>query len=100
MEHDIGMDCGHAASTNAPTKPEINTGDKNKEAAELLAKQSNIDNVELKEEFVVVKINDANVDYSFIPQLLLQNGYRLRMFREEELSLEDAFMVLTKGITN
>lgn len=79
---------------------QINTGDKNKEAADLLAQQSNIDNVELKEEFIVVKINDPNVDYSFIPHILLQNGYRLRMFREEELSLEDAFMVLTKGITN
>ena len=75
-------------------------GDRVNIEADLLAKQSNIDNVELKEEFVVVKINDPNVDYSFIPQILLQNGYRLRMFREEELSLEDAFMVLTKGITN
>ncbi|MBY0585546.1 ABC transporter ATP-binding protein [bacterium] len=78
----------------------ISTGDRNTEAAELLRQQPKIDFVELKEEFVVVRINDPSVDYSFIPTLLLQNGYRLRLFREEELSLEDAFMVLTKGITN
>jgi ABC-2 type transport system ATP-binding protein len=78
----------------------ISTGDRNTEATELLRQQPKIDSVELKEEFIVVRINDPTVDYSFIPTLLLHNGYRLRLFREEELSLEDAFMVLTKGITN
>jgi ABC-2 type transport system ATP-binding protein len=32
--------------------------------------------------------------------MLLQNGFKLRLFREEEINLEDAFMALTKGITN
>ena len=78
----------------------ISTGDRNTDAAELLKRQPNITAVEMKEEYVIVRIDDPNVDYSFIPTLLLQNGFRLRLFREEELSLEDAFMVLTKGITS
>lgn len=78
----------------------ISTGDRDGEAIELLRQQPSLDQVDRKEEYIVVRINDPSVDYSFIPTLLLQNGYRLRLFREEELSLEDAFMVLTKGITS
>ena len=78
---------------------QINT-DRNEEVYRLLSQQPNIDSVELKPTHVQVKIDDASVDYSFIPTLLLQNDFRLRLFREEEISLEDAFMVLTKGITN
>ena len=78
----------------------ISTGERNQEAYELLSKQPNIDSVELKDERLVVRIDDPAIDYSFIPSLLLENGFRLRLFREEELSLEDAFMALTKGITS
>jgi ABC-2 type transport system ATP-binding protein len=78
----------------------ISTGDRNVEAADMLRRQQNIEEVELKDEHIIVRFADPNIDYSFIPTLLMQNGYRLRMFREEELSLEDAFMVLTQGITN
>lgn len=78
----------------------ISTGDRNHEALPLLERHPQINSVEEKEEFIVVRIHDPDVDYSFIPTLLLENGFRIRMFREEELSLEDAFMALTKGITN
>ncbi|MDX1962743.1 MAG: ABC transporter ATP-binding protein [Pirellulales bacterium] len=38
-------------------------------------------------------------DYSDLPTMLVGQGLRLRLFREEEFNLESAFMVLTKGIT-
>ena len=38
-------------------------------------------------------------DYTSLAESLVQAGYRLKTFREEELNLETAFMVLTKGIT-
>ncbi|QDU63727.1 putative ABC transporter ATP-binding protein YbhF [Planctomycetes bacterium Pan216] len=79
---------------------QISTGDRDNEAAELLAKQDNISNVEVKVDHLVVRIDDPETDYSFIPTLLLENGFRLRLFREEEISLEDAFMALTKGLTS
>ena len=78
----------------------ISTGDRDAEAIGLLKEHPLIASVEQKEEHLVVKINDPSIDYSFIPTLLLENGFRLRLFREQDLSLEDAFMALTKGITN
>jgi ABC-2 type transport system ATP-binding protein len=47
-----------------------------------------------------VTLNDGVHDGSFIPELLLKNGLRLKMFKEEEIDLEDVFMGITKGITN
>ena len=37
-------------------------------------------------------------DYSELPTLLLENGFKLTLFREEEVNLETAFMELTKGL--
>jgi ABC-2 type transport system ATP-binding protein len=39
-------------------------------------------------------------DASFIAEMLVRDGFRLSMLREEEVNLETAFMGLTKGITN
>ncbi|NMC20332.1 MAG: ABC transporter ATP-binding protein [Thermogutta sp.] len=46
---------------------------------------------------VALKSNDA--DYSELAEILVQAGFRLTLFREEEINLETAFMVLTRGIT-
>lgn len=78
----------------------ISTGDRNGEAFSILKGHPNIDQVEQRPDYLVVRLNDPQIDYSFIPSLLLENGFRLRLFREEEVNLEDAFMALTKGITN
>jgi ABC-2 type transport system ATP-binding protein len=78
----------------------IHTGERDADAARLLEAQDNVAAVELKDRFISVRIDDPAVDYSFIPTLLLNNGFKLRLFREEEINLEDAFMALTKGITN
>lgn len=47
-----------------------------------------------------VTLKDEVTDYSELPTALVQAGYRLNLFREEELNLETAFMALTKGITS
>jgi len=47
-----------------------------------------------------VTLNDDVHDGSFIAELLVKNGFRLKMLREEEIDLEDVFMAITKGITN
>jgi ABC-2 type transport system ATP-binding protein len=39
-------------------------------------------------------------DGSFLADVLLQNNFRLKMLKEEEIDLEDVFMGITKGITN
>jgi ABC-2 type transport system ATP-binding protein len=71
-------------------------------AKETLEKQSNVLSVELKadEDFLVVTLQDGLDDGSFIADLLVQNSFRVKMLKEEEIDLEDVFMGITKGITN
>ncbi len=49
---------------------------------------------------LLVTLNDGAGDGSFIAELLVRNGFRLTMLKEEEIDLEDVFMGITKGITN
>src|SRR5262249_14986627 len=71
-------------------------------ARDQLSKHSDIASVELKgdEETMLVTLNDEVHDGSFIAELLVKNGFRLKMLKEEEIDLEDVFMGITKGITN
>jgi ABC-2 type transport system ATP-binding protein len=71
-------------------------------AKELIEKQSDVLKVESDDhdEHMRVTLNDGVHDGSFIAELLVNNGYRLRMLKEEEIDLEDVFMAITKGITN
>ena len=48
-------------------------------------------------EILQVRLKPGTEDYSDLPSLLLERGLRLRLFREEEVNLETAFMELTKG---
>jgi ABC-2 type transport system ATP-binding protein len=57
--------------------------------------------VEVKEdETLTVTLAGEVRDGSFIADLLVTNGLRLRLLKEEEIDLEDVFMGITKGITN
>ncbi len=58
--------------------------------------------IEMKNEddLLQVTLNDGVHDGSFIADVLVKNGFRLKMLKEEEIDLEDVFMGITKGITN
>jgi ABC-2 type transport system ATP-binding protein len=75
---------------------------RNTEAMELVRNHSSVDTVEPKEkgEFFNVTLKDGLDDGSFLAEILVRNGFRLKMLREEEIDLEDVFMGITKGITN
>src|SRR5271163_2572234 len=75
---------------------------RNLEAKEQLRDHSSVDTVEPKEkgEYFNVTLKDGLEDGSFIAEILVRNGFRLKMMREEEIDLEDVFMGITKGITN
>jgi ABC-2 type transport system ATP-binding protein len=47
-----------------------------------------------------VTLADGVEDGSFMVDVLLKNGLRLKMFKEEEINLENVFLGITKGITN
>jgi ABC-2 type transport system ATP-binding protein len=68
------------------------------QAGALLAQDPNIESVNSSNGYLEVAMKMGVADYSFIPQRLVQAGYRLTMLREEEVNLETAFMRLTKGL--
>jgi ABC-2 type transport system ATP-binding protein len=68
------------------------------QAAALLSQNPDIVNVVPNHEHIEVSLRDGVTDYTFIPRLLLQNGFPITLIKEEEVNLETAFMRLTKGI--
>jgi ABC-2 type transport system ATP-binding protein len=68
-------------------------------AAELLRQHVHVEKVEPRDGRLLVTLCQGTSDYSDLPTLLIESGYKLTLFREEELNLETAFMALTKGIT-
>ena len=46
---------------------------------------------------LVVTLNKGVSDYSNLPTQLIEAGFKLTLFQEEEVDLESAFMALTKG---
>jgi len=68
----------------------------------LLEAHLDVHSVEDREEegCLRVTLTDNVHDGSFIPELLLKNGLRLKTFKEEEINLENVFLGITKGITN
>jgi ABC-2 type transport system ATP-binding protein len=80
----------------------------NQQAAAALRKHPDVSAVEVlmkedasrvKEEVVRVTLRAGIADGSFVPELLVREGLRLRVFREEKIDLEDVFMFITKGLT-
>src|SRR5689334_24742745 len=67
-------------------------------AGALLAQDPNVENVATNNGFLEVSIKQGVDDYSFVPQRLIQGGYKLTLLKEEEVNLETAFMRLTKGM--
>ena len=72
------------------------------QARDLLAKHKDVLRVEEvpDQEAVRVTLHDGLEDGSLLVDHLMQNGLRLKMFKEEEIDLEDVFLGITKGITN
>lgn len=67
-------------------------------AAKLLEQHHQIAEVDIKKETIDAVLKPDVLDYTFIPEILARNGFRLSMFREEDVNLETAFMQLTKGL--
>jgi hypothetical protein len=96
----------------------VAVADRTKEAAELLAKIPGVTKVAITEEQVapgpssngstprasvrsVINLSfdpGAKTDPSDVPNILINQGFRLTQFTEESVNLETAFMRLTKGL--
>lgn len=66
-------------------------------AARLLETMSEVSKVEMIGTRIDVTLKQGVEDYSALPSVLIERGFNLKMFREEEVNLETAFMMLTKG---
>ncbi len=67
-------------------------------AAKLLEQQPAVESVRLDHHKIVVTLQKGVEEYSDLPTALISAGYQLRLFSEEEVNLESAFMALTKGM--
>lgn len=67
-------------------------------AFRLISEQPIVATASIGDGFVTATLNENVEDYSELATVLVENGLRLTMLREEEINLESAFMVLTKGV--
>jgi ABC-2 type transport system ATP-binding protein len=76
--------------------------ERNDEAARKLRAFAEVESVEFdtKTHALDVRLKDGFEDGSFIPERLVQAGFRLKAFKEKEINIEDVFMRITKGITS
>jgi ABC-2 type transport system ATP-binding protein len=68
-------------------------------AAAFLSGLSSVQQVDSRDGVLVVTLAEGSDDYSDLSTALVKAGYKLTLFKEDELNLETAFMALTKGIT-
>jgi ABC-2 type transport system ATP-binding protein len=68
------------------------------QAAALISQDPSVENVAANNGFIEVSLKDGVKDFSFLPQRLIQAGFKLTLLKEEEVNLETAFMRLTKGM--
>ena len=47
---------------------------------------------------ILTTLKSGTLDYSDLPSDIIASGLKLKLFREEEVNLETAFMELTKGL--
>ena len=73
------------------------TGDQDAASRKLSAHEI-VDNVAQRNGHIVVTLKAGIEEYADLSPLLVQSGHKIRLFREEEVNLESAFMALTKGL--
>ena len=76
---------------------QVAVSDNTDKASSALADHPLVDSVTEGDGFLVATLIDNSSDYSDIPTMLVKEGFRIKLFREEEINLESAFMALTKG---
>jgi ABC-2 type transport system ATP-binding protein len=66
-------------------------------AAKVLEQSPLVAQVVVNKGQIDVTLQKGVEDYTELPSLLIGAGHKLKLFREEEINLESAFMTLTKG---
>ena len=66
-------------------------------AMKFLDSHDDVESVAKGDGFLVATLKKEVTDYAEMPTHLIGEGFKLNLFREEEVDLESAFMALTKG---
>ena len=67
-------------------------------AARLLEQSELVESVAVNNDQLRVTLKKGIEDYTDLSPLLISAGHKIKLFREEEVNLESAFMLLTKGL--
>lgn len=76
----------------------VGVSENTEKAAALLKSHNLVSEIEIQKNVMLVTLQNDVKDYTFIPSMLITEGFKLCLFREEEINLETAFMELTKGL--
>ncbi len=69
------------------------------QAAKLLDDSPLVEETDVRDGMLFTTLQNGTDDYSQLSSMLLERGFPITLFKEEEINLETAFMALTKGIT-
>ena len=76
----------------------VQVAERQQEALALLEQQEDVDSTIEADGKLVVTLQADVSEYSALARLLIEAGYDLLLFQEEEVNLEAAFMTLTQGL--
>ncbi len=84
--------------TKTGTKVHVRVTEQQDLAALLLQRTRGIKSVEQNDGALILELEAGSHDFSHIARALLDNNFKLRELKEEEVNLETAFMRITKGV--
>jgi len=67
-------------------------------AAGLIEQTDEVESVTIESGTILATLVPEIDDYTTLPTMLFERGFRIELFREEDVNLETAFMHLTKGL--
>ena len=68
-------------------------------ACRCIESEAVVDRIETDQQGMTVFLNPGVEDYTPLAKILVDAGFALERFQEEEMNLETAFMLLTQGIS-
>ncbi|MGQ9503772.1 MAG: ABC transporter ATP-binding protein [Thermogutta sp.] len=77
----------------------VEVWDKHEHAVRILQSQEDVHSVEVRGGIIYVTLKKGVNDYRGLATALTQAGCPLKLLKEDEINLETAFMMLTKGMT-
>ncbi len=96
---DAGARSGNSTAENPVAVGAELASAETRRAKSLLDTDPRVANTRVSDNLLRVQLTDKEIDPSFIPALLVENGFHLHFFSEEPLTLEDAFLRLSESLT-